>query len=139
MEPQPAADAAGYLALFPRINTSGWQVQAVAASVQHGAASDGSGGWINPAAPLLPTYKEVRKLEFATFAAAAVGGNATLGGIIKACRDSADNAVIGAYELFKSQATLTKDEMTAILTLLQAKSIVTAQQKSDILAAWPTV
>ena len=84
-----------------------------------------------------PGPREVRKWEFATFATAAVGGAATFGAIVKACRDSADNAVIGAYELFKSQATLTKNEADALLTLLVAKSIVTAQQKTDILAAWP--
>src|SRR4051812_21854629 len=91
-----------------------------------------------PAAPAV-VYKEVRKWEFATFASTAVGSNATFGGIVKACRDSVDNAVIGAYELFKSQSTLTYNEASALLTLLVAKSVVTAQQKTDILAAWPTI
>lgn len=93
-------------------------------------------------APVAPspvlTPREVRKWEFAEFATAAVGSAGAFGTIIKACRDSADNAVIGAYELFKSQSTLTKNEATALLTLLAAKTIITVQQKTDILAAWPT-
>ena len=112
--------------------------QVIPDGIVSGATFDGT-NYTNPVVVKPIVYKEVRKWEFATFATTAVGGSGAFGTIIKACRDSVDNATIGAYELFKSQSTLTYNEASALLTLLVAKSIVTPQQKTDILAAWPIV
>lgn len=53
LEPWPNASSADYLARFPGVNTSGWDVAQVPSGTAHGAISDGQGGWVNPASPVV--------------------------------------------------------------------------------------
>lgn len=54
LEPHPADDDGAYLKSFPGVDTSDWTVTGVPDDTQHGAKSDGQGGWVNPPAPKPP-------------------------------------------------------------------------------------
>ena len=57
--------------------------------------------------------------------------------VVKAIKESAAAAVVKRYEMFKLKATWTKTEGAALFDDIQAAGLMTAQQNTDALAAWP--
>lgn len=72
LDPWENTTEGDYCARFPGIDTSGWDVSEVPDGTQHGAKSDGNGGWINPAEPSPPPSppKALTKAEFQALYAA---------------------------------------------------------------------
>ena len=57
--------------------------------------------------------------------------------VVKAIKESTAAAVIKRYEMFKLKSAWTKTEGAALFDDIQAAGLMTAQQNTDALAAWP--
>ena len=82
-----------------------------------------------PAAPPSPQPKILRSDEVLGLLPAAV---------VKSIRDSTVAAVVKRYECFKIKPSWTKTEGTALFNDVEAAGLMTTQQNSDALAAWPS-
>lgn len=92
-----------------------------------GATDAGGGVFNNPPPVLVP--KPLRPDEVLDLMPAAV---------VKSIRDSTSASVIKRYEAFKMKPNWTKEEGDVLFGDMVTATLMTAQQKIDALAAWPT-
>ncbi len=92
-------------------------------------------------APYVPSPIVQSKRIFLENAATALGANgagrADLGKIIRNMRASVDDEVYVIAERYNSAETLDKAQVAGLTAILVSKSIMTTQQRTAILAAWP--
>ena len=109
---------------------------AVDSGLIHGAAhndGDGSAGtYTNPIPPAPPPHVPAPIIRTREDIIEALPG-----GVMKACRDSTDAAVIKQFYKFLAKGGFTKNEGIALAAFLQSKSIITQQQNDDFVAEWP--
>ena len=87
------------------------------------------GCYTPPAAPLGPRPKILRSFEVLALLPAAV---------VKAIASpTAAAAVVKRYEIFKITPSWTKAEGQSLFNDIEAAGLMTAQQNSDAVAAWP--
>lgn len=125
-------DIAGYqtwAACVPGSNA--WTIVEVPKNTVHGATPDGQGGWTNPT-PNIPVHVPTPVTRSRDEIIEALPA-----GVMKACRDSADAGVIKQFYKFLAKGGFTKNEGIALGSFLESKSIITAQQNTDFVAAWP--
>lgn len=64
-------------------------------------------------------------------------GRAAYGAIVKAMRASTDDDVVAVYERLQKSFLFDKNKASPLFTLLVNKTLMTATQRTNILAAWP--
>jgi len=93
----------------------------------------------HPDAPKSP--KSLSATGFQDACEAGLGGGTTgaarFGDIMLALASSADGLVLSVNQRFAKSTTFDKPKAAAALGVLVAKSIITAQDRTAILAAWP--
>lgn len=58
--------------------------------------------------------------------------------VVKAIKESTAAAVVKRYEIFKITPAWTRDEGISLFNDIQAAGLMTAQQNTDAVAAWPS-
>ena len=97
---------------------------------------DGSRAEVDhPDPPRAP--KTLSAVAFQDACEAGLGSIARFGEMIRAMQTSADDVVLAVYKRYDNTTTFEKPKAAALLTLLVSKNIITAGERTAILAAWP--
>jgi len=94
-----------------------------------------------PAPPPAPGPIVLSATAFQDVCEAALGGNGVgrtrFGKVIRDMSASADDEVLSVFKRYDKSQTFERGKASALFTLLVSKSILTAQERTAILAAWP--
>lgn len=94
-----------------------------------------------PPAPV-PAAIVISKRVFIETASAALGpngqGRAALGTILRGMATSLDDEIYVVAQRWDSAETLDKSQVATLTAILASKGIMTAQQRTTVLNAWPT-
>jgi hypothetical protein len=85
-----------------------------------------------PSAPLI-----LSATAFQDAAETGLGSRARFGEVIRAMQTSANDEILSVFKRYDKSITFEKAKAAAMLSLLVSAAIVTPQERSHILAAWP--
>ncbi|CAB4188086.1 hypothetical protein UFOVP1169_56 [uncultured Caudovirales phage] len=138
LDPQFDTDAGKYAARFAPGIMAQWVISQVPDDTQHGAKDNGDGTFTNPGPP--PAKAVPLTLSATGFQDACetgLGSTARFGKIIRDMAESADDQVFSTYQRFIKSTTFDKSKAAPLFSLLVSKGLMTAPERTAILAAWP--
>jgi hypothetical protein len=139
LDPQFDSDAGKYAARFTAEVIENWSIVQVPDDTLHGALDNGDGTFTNPQPPPSPViYTTLSATAFQDVCETGLGSQARFGKIIRDMSASADDQVFSAYQRFMKSITFDRSKAAPLFTLLVAKGLMTTQERTAILNAWPS-
>lgn len=140
---QPGADEAEYRKRFAGVDQKAWQVERVPDTTEPFAIWNGTGvDPTNPPKPPAPTPPPgiLSATAFQDVCETGLGGGTTgatrFGAITRAMDVSADDLVFSLNKRFVKSITFDKTKSAGLFNVLVAKGLMTAGERTAILAAW---
>jgi len=108
-------------------------------SAVNGAVDNGDGTFTNPQPPPSQViYTTLSATAFQDVCETGLSSQARFGKIIRDMSASADDQVFSAYQRFMKSITFDRSKAAPLFTLLVAKGLMTTQERTAILNAWPS-
>lgn len=113
----------------------------VADDAMSGAIKQPDGSFLNPSNTVQLSPSTVSASGFQDICETALGGGVTgaarFGKIIRDMASSVDDTVFAIYQRFLKSLTFDKTKSAAMLAVLVSKGLITGQERTAILNAWP--
>lgn len=138
-----ASSQQSYEKLFAGDLVQKWTVVSVPNGTPHGAKSNGDGTYTNPstAVPSAPSAALLSASGFQDACETGLGGGTAgatrFGAITRAMDTTADDLVFAVNKRFVKSITFDKTKAAALFSVLVSKGLMTAGERTAILAVWP--